>query len=254
MLHDPRNSPVGHAIAREVEQLETDSDLNQCIVGNQGCDLSGGIEHLFVALTAHHVYRQAWMVEGNLAFQHVIYSPHTTVEGQGGFDLSVGHYKRPYRIRSMHKLLHAARPHVPWCDEEWTWSTADCHDNTHKHINSLISTYNQSALYEPYLILHVCYCLHEYRRMGTSFGQVTIPPFTDIVRTIIVDLRPVRDVADWENGIAEKRYAILVRHETGLKAPSAALVGPVGVRPLTVYDFGTYLKRFTELFKRVTEE
>ena len=51
--HTPRTSKIGKAISDAVAQLgENDPDADPCVVGQGGCFLSAGIEHLFVALAA----------------------------------------------------------------------------------------------------------------------------------------------------------------------------------------------------------
>lgn len=158
------------------------------------CPLSPGIEHLFVSCTAHHALERIRKSEDKVQFQHVIYSPHSTIEKKCGFDLSIGHFERPFRVRMMHKLLHSNN-HGKWCDEPWRWTSKD-DPQAHGQLRTLLETYSHAdnaRRFEPFLAIHVCYCIHEYRRMGRS----GIPAFDHLRRTVIVDLREITGVAKW---------------------------------------------------------
>ena len=123
----------------------------------------------------------------------MIYSPHATKEN-GGFDLSIGQFDRELRVRTMQKLINL-KDQV-WCDQPWNWSTD--HDRTAlSQLCSLIATYadpENKQLHEPFLVINVCFCLHEFRRMG----KPGIPDFPDPQRTVIVDLRKIAECEEFK--------------------------------------------------------
>lgn len=186
MLHVKDNyaGVIAQAIEADVHLQETmDYDLNPCICQNDNCELATGIETSLVAMTAHWLIEKM-RVEGREAdYQENVFMPSRRAEARGGFDLSLGHYATRHRVRTMHKVLYGRY----WCDEAWSWKTR-LRGNDWKHLRSLIQLFERDGGFRPYLTFHVCFCVHDYRRMGKMLGDIPIPAFENILRTVVVDL------------------------------------------------------------------
>jgi hypothetical protein len=145
---------------------------------------------LFVAEIASRVHQniRTWQRPSN--FNHCIYMPSTAIERKCGFDLSIGRFDEPRRIRLMHKLI------CRWCDASWSWQSHSPKQKSKvsraaSHLHSLITQFHDGKrLIRPYLSFTVCFCLHEHRRMGSD----GIPPFQDSRRSFFIDLSGLRPV------------------------------------------------------------
>lgn len=202
------------------------------------CFLSPGIEHLFVWMAATRFVQAAADALPN----SVIYAPHTRVEQ--GFDLSVGHFDQEKRLRFMHKLLYGRDANSSWCDEKWVWTTRE--KRARRQLLQLVSAYERRQSLDPYLVIHVCYCLHEYRRMGAIIDGVRIYPFEDCHRTVVVCLKDVARPG-WQEHISDGSHYVEVSHEPG-STPVATLVTPGKPFPLTVIPFDELVSRFRKWF------
>lgn len=248
MKHEPRSSPIGKAICAELEnQPEHDRDIDPCIVGEGGCFLSPGIEHIFVSLTAKAFVDYAWANQRLFPYQQLIYSPHSRVERPGGFDLSAGFVWQEHRLRMMHKLIYARQETDPWCDESWAWTSMECQGNASEHISNLVHAHQTRTFLQPFLVIHVCFCLHEYRRMGLSIGEVAIPGFADPRRTVAVDLSPLRDARDARANFKAKDYSVEVRYDAAADKRTAKLTGSENPIDLPVHPLSELLRRFLEI-------
>jgi hypothetical protein len=187
MYHPIENSNVGKALVRLLKKAKPPPPgENPCTAMYRQCPIAPGIEDLFRSQLAHTVVSHLRDQKNPVSFHDVIYSPHATKENSG-FDLSIGQFDLEPRIRTMQKLINLKQR--VWCDQPWKWSTDD--DRTApSQLCSLIETYldpKNKQLHEPFLVINVCFCLHEFRRMGKS----GIPDFDDPRRTVIVDLRDI---------------------------------------------------------------
>ena len=158
-------SLVSKALAALLEPLpDDDAGLTPCqTVGT--CPVAPGIEHIFVAATATAAFLRIREDDKTAKFQEIIYSPHSSIEHKCGFDLSIGHYQRPCRVRLMHKLLHFRTNGGKWCDEAWEWSSRS-ETHNHQHLNILLSTFENQQhkwCYEPFVVINTSFCIHEYR-------------------------------------------------------------------------------------------
>lgn len=199
------NSKVSQELARLLKDVEDDSlGLSPCVVGTGDCPLAPGIEHMFVSYLAHEASQKLCQPGSGISYPNVIYCPHTTIEKKCGFDISIGHFRKPHRVRVMHKLLNR-RGKAKWCDESWDWKSTDDKQSNY-HLAALLKAYDapeplkEKGRYEPFLCIHVCYCIHEFRRMGSKEAQ--IPDFYDPRRTVVVDLRKItEEVPKWQSDL-----------------------------------------------------
>jgi hypothetical protein len=149
-----------------------------------GCHLSPALEALFAGTLAQMLTKRLMEKQDKWLENEVLYAPHTTSECNVGFDYSVGHFEGFKRVRWMHK--HASN----WCDDSFRWEPKN-KDETKRCVNhaDLLLTQFRIQNYEirPFLVLSVCYCLHEYRRMG----RAQVPDVDDERRWVIADLRPL---------------------------------------------------------------
>lgn len=233
MPHPHKTSEIARIIDEQLTAAvvpDTDLGLSPCQTANAACILAPGIEHLFVTKTANYlVDRLRDEVDKGWLFQELVYCPHQTIEKKCGFDLSVGHYQRPNRIRTMHKLHFGTKQTHPWPDEDWTWSTLDGdakeRERIKKHLLLLINVYKERKFYEPFLILHLCFCVHEYRRMSDDEPDQLIPSFTDPRRTIVVDLRPLAGTGNCDTLIKGDPFSITIEHTQKTNTTQAKLAG-----------------------------
>lgn len=209
----PKNprSKVSIALAKLLtNSIDDTPGLSPCQLKKGDCPLAPGIEHLFVACLAERALERVRADEDSITFEDIIYSPHSSIEGKCGFDLSIGHYDRPCRVRLLHKLVGGK-----WCDLAWEWTSRD-DIQTHRHLMKVLSVYEDPAckgLYEPFICIHVCFCVHEYRRMGAKCARTTIPRFEDPSRTVVVDLRPIIEIAGWKQFVTAPDSRLVVhRH------------------------------------------
>ena len=187
------SSIVAQTIEQHSDDQDSDTNLNPCEVGALCC-LATGIEACFVAMTSHYAVNRLCNAGYDINFQRSIYIPNIRAEQKAGFDLSIGSaFERP-RVRTMHKHLYGKNTFNKWCDEEWSWEILRNNEIDHRHLCSLIQNYeNEDNVFQPFLILHICFCLHEYRRMGMDIENVIIPDIDSPLRTIVVNLGAVLD-------------------------------------------------------------
>lgn len=201
----------------------------------KACPFKPGIENLFVSLTAHRVVEYLRGTHKTLTFQDVIYCPHTRAE-DGGFDLSVGNYWRHPRVRSMHKLAS-----LQWCDESWRWKH-NPKQNKKDQVALLLKAYDEPEnrqQYEPFLIIHVCHCIHEFRRMG----RPRIPDIDDPRRTVIVDLKSIVRMTNWKQPVEQGDYKLSVTFDPNApqSLDASIALGKGSPDTLEVLSFGEYL-------------
>ncbi len=182
--------------------------------GRCRCKLASGVEATFVAVLCDHVMHHLAARGIEQPFHEFFYIPSRRAEGKVGYDLSIGCYNSNSRIRTMHKLIYPR-----WCDEKWTWSLSkfyrsDCLSNDHRHLETLLKNYENYNTYPrlaPYLVLNVCYCIHDYRRMGATHNGWQIPSFDSLLRTVIVDLAAIcRRVPNWRNVLQYPDFGLVV--------------------------------------------
>lgn len=197
-LHSNRHpkSLLAAAIDKDIPNQDPNPALNPCKVESAYCHLTTGIEHCFVALTCHKLalYLRETGIQSN--FQDVIYIPNLRAEKKGGFDLSIGVGVSDLtpRLRTMHKMLDGRRSFNRWCDESWRWSITRKDKKDWNHLNTLLSNYIDNLAnneFRPFLILHVCYCLHDYRRMGKVIDGTRIPDFSEPLRSTVIDISQI---------------------------------------------------------------
>jgi hypothetical protein len=249
MPHPSKGSRIAPLIERLLQETkipDTDLGLNACQTANAACILAPGIEHLFVTLTAKYLIGQLLSENRLWKYQDLVYCPHTTIEQKCGFDLSIGHFERPYRIRTMHKLHYGKKRLHPWTDEDWSWSTADGDKKERKrikrHLIQLFKAYNIPfegvRVYEPFMVLHLCFCIHEYRRMGLEHNGVKIPGFEDKLRTVVLDLRPIGDLPIYQKLVEGSHFNITVKHRATDDSITAELCGIKSLETLEVWELG----------------
>jgi hypothetical protein len=183
-------------IQNAVDQLSNHHEIVRWVDSNEKlehtpnrCLLSTGIEYSFVGIFCQNILQR---FEGNnpINFNDVFYIPNLKAEAVTGYDLSIGHYLQNNRIRTMHKVINRR-----YCDQSWVYSIKNIRrSGDYAHFSRLIlihnSAQNEGISIYPYLVLNVCNCIHDYRRMGCLYQEthVTIPPFNSTLRTIIIDL------------------------------------------------------------------
>jgi hypothetical protein len=248
------SSPSSQAVRELLATApEDDADLSPCTVQAGNCPLASGIEHVFVFETACRALEAVKEVIPAALYHHVMYSPWINIEPKCGFDLSIGHFERPNRLRLMHKIITCSAAGAKWCDEDWSWNSRD-EDRNRLHMEKLLLTHKRNPIYQPYIALHVCYCIHEYRRMGkTGSHNRHIPGFEDPRRTAIVDLSPVASLDKVRERILTEELSVAVRNDLQAGKPIATLVGARQGEPTTlkVMDIPGFL---TEVKKAVTKE
>jgi hypothetical protein len=202
MPHFRKNSTsvIARLMDQVVDEYDADLSLNPCEVGNKGCRLASGIETTFVSLTVHQLKKHLEAHGYYVNYQQIFYIPSLIAENTGGFDLSIGLFSNRSRIRTMHKVLYGIRPNR-WCDESWIWHIKHTlgkngePSGDYRHLGELVKNHNESnGVFQPYLVLHVCTCIHEYRRMGIVYNGIKTPDFYSPLRTIVIDLREITNV------------------------------------------------------------
>ncbi len=180
---------VVHADARSYVDLDTEPGMNPS-GGTPHCGNKEALEDLFVSATAN------WFAaETKLPFQEVVYAPNRWIERDCGFDLSIAPVNSTrLRLRIQNKI------EASWCDasnnisfhasrfegttERWTDE-----NRLHHQVRLLCSMYPESKERAyPYLMVHQCFCLHEYRRMGRKVSEIYVPNLGDKLRTMAIDL------------------------------------------------------------------
>ena len=213
-MHRPghESSIIAHTIDQHAGAQDSDANLNPCEVGAMCC-LSTGIEACFVAMTSHYAINRLCDAGYDTNFQKSLYIPNIRAEQTAGFDLSLGNaFARP-RVRTMHKHLYGNNTFNKWCDEEWSWSISPKNEIDHRHLRSLVQNFENEDIFQPFLILHICFCLHEYRRMGTTIDNMTIPDIDSPLRTIVVNLGSIlneQNEAGWNQMLSAENFLLEV--------------------------------------------
>jgi hypothetical protein len=163
------------------------------------CSLSSGIEYSFVNLFCQEIFRR--LPQENLPSYHqVFYVPNLQAEARVGYDLSIGHFHQNFRIRTMHKVINER-----YCDQDWSFrfhysrNANGEYSGDYGHFIKLTGNDVQVEPEEPnvnvfpFMVLNICFCIHDYRRMGlNSSGQIINPPFDSLLRTVIINLQMLR--------------------------------------------------------------
>ena len=228
-------SKTSQVLAPYFDSLPLDEFSLESCPSKGTCSLAPGIEHLFVFQTALAALEELKTTMQEIAPSQVVYMPHSRSE-KGGFDLSLGTIESGKRVLSMHKL----RKHS-WCDSSWSWKSSS--DRTsHGQIIKLVNHYAKRD-HLPFLALHTCYCVHEYRRMGCRVNGVEVPRFSAHIRSVFVDLRPIRRLKDWDNRLRSRQVHVEVNHQPSDGLVRSALVSSkdskrlVGLNSAGLSDF-----------------
>lgn len=157
------------------------------------CHLSSGIEATFVSAFANFLYSHSSL---DLHYHQFVYIPNTVAEGLVGYDLSIGNYNDSFRIRTMHKVLNKT-----WCDQNWDWSFGNPNDGYNNpedfsHFKALLHNSEEFEDIHSFLVIHVCYCIHEYRRMGENYEGLIVPELNSLLRTVIISLDVINKRVD----------------------------------------------------------
>lgn len=176
----------------------------QQVVGE--CPLSSGIEYSFVAMFCHEILQRI-LRENCPDFHQLFFIPNLKAEAKVGYDLSIGHYCQNNRIRTMHKVINER-----YCDQPWTYRFNYAQNERgeftgdYGHFIKLLSADPEDLEHArvhitPFLVINICHCIHDYRRMGTFFvqEQITMPLFPSLLRTVILDLIALRELLDRNN-------------------------------------------------------
>jgi hypothetical protein len=202
------NLSEGHRLARGVDFPK--------VRGRNDCRLASGMETTLCALFCNYVKQhldtklEAGDGIPSPEYHEFFYFPSRTAEGEVGYDISIGRYQRQSRIRTMHKVLYASDY---WCDKEWEWSV--CYSvnrngrssGDYRHLISLLRSHRRHPLLHPYLVLHMCHCIHDYRRMGLPYKDWQIPSFDNLLRTVVVDLPEIFEgLGDWREALHRPNF------------------------------------------------
>jgi hypothetical protein len=174
--------------------------------GEGVCPLSSGIEYSFVGAFCQEIFRR--IPQENLPnYYQFFYIPNLKAEEKVGYDLSIGHYRQNNRIRTMHKVINEK-----YCDQSWSYLLKFANNKRgeiagdYGHFIKLLNAHPEDleqvgVQITSFLVINICYCIHDYRRMGVLFEheQLTIPSFCSLLRTVIVDLRILKRQIDRQN-------------------------------------------------------
>ena len=174
-----------HRDAKQYSELDVQRpSLNPCMNQDkeddcsQHCRNRETMEDLFVAMTAHWFATQL-----NQPFNEIIYSPNSRVEKRCGFDLSVGAFNsEKVRLRLQHKVLRR------WIDRDMNKTLSQPHISN--QIQALCNAFKKDEACRPFLVVHQCKCIHDYRRMGVRMvgSNEVVPNLTNPLRTLCIDL------------------------------------------------------------------
>jgi hypothetical protein len=196
----------GHSLARGIDFAKVSGD----------CGLASGTETTFVAMFCSYIkqYLTTRSIGTSPEFHEFFYIPSRPAESKVGYDLSIGWHHSDQRIRTMHKVLYAR---YPWCDEAWEWTLTPSFDaeghpsEDYGHLLTLLDVHEQYPALVPYLVLNVCHCIHDYRSMGAIYNEWQLPPFSSLLRTIVVNLTAVcRDLPDWRVMLQDPGFRFVV--------------------------------------------
>jgi len=226
------------AIARAVQEAVgndpiLDTHLDPCQSGENkpsDCKLAKGLEGLFVAEIASRFHQALRENKPEWGFHQCVYMPSTRIERKCGFDVSFGRFDHPLnrRVRLMHKLIRC------WCDDSWEWHSNKEKDSegVHRAADHIFNLVNQCRLsggrISPYVSCNVCFCLHEYRRMGSA----VIAPFEDTRRSLFVELSPLCGVIPPEFDSKDPSGRLEISHSAhnGVSSVSACWIDVAGVK------------------------
>lgn len=212
-----------HDDAKKHVDFDAQPGMNTCR-GVPKCGNAEALEDLFVAATAH------WFADKlNLPFHEVIYAPNRIVERRCGFDLSVGQFNsKKIRIRIQSKIVPT------WCDvknsirldarqhdgtPKTQWTSANRLHRQAELLGSICAESKQRAF--PYLMVHQCFCLHEYRRMGRSLGTVEVPRLEAGLRTLAVDLS---DPTFIQHATQDETWALWIDTDPAAKSATCKVI------------------------------
>lgn len=182
-------SVISNAIAEITDNHWLDPDTDRC-KADGWCELKSGHEVTFVSLAAERLFRSLKeQARVHLEYHKWVYMPSRPAEFLVGYDLSIGNYDdgQKRRVRSMHKLL------LRWCDSVRSWNL-NPGSRDHKHLTTLVADYRESRAVLPYLVIHICYCIHDYRRMGFQHECLRIPDVDSLLRTVVVPLNRIPEI------------------------------------------------------------
>jgi hypothetical protein len=176
------------------------------------CRLESGLEASLVAGLCNYIWQHLATNGAEPPFNQFFYIPSTRAEKKVGYDLSIGHYPSEFRIRTMHKVLLSN-----WCDETWEWlvsssvNARDRHSPDYRHLTTLLRSYSDNPNLVPILVVNVCYCLHEYRRMGATYEGYRIPSIDSLLRTAIIPLFAVPgQIPGWQDIVESPDFKLTV--------------------------------------------
>lgn len=183
-----------HSLDPDVDRRKTS--------GRTRCRLASGVEVNFVAMLCSYLVGHLSATRHySPRFHEFFYIPNTRAEARVGYDLSIGQVSSHFRIRTMHKLVLAR-----WCDQKWQRSVSASFDvngrpyRTYGHLTTLLEEYDRHPNLEPYLVFNVCYCLHDYRRIGVDYDGYPIPALDSLLRTFIISLDAIPRDAVLDSG------------------------------------------------------
>jgi len=204
-------------VAEAVADLSEDHSLEAVDIAKtqsgRRCRLESGVETAFVAVFCNYIWQHLATSGAEPPFHEFFYIPSRRAEKKVGYDLSIGHFSSDDRIRTMHKLVYRR-----WCDQKWQWSVSAAFDTdgrpyrTYGHMGTLLQVYAAGDTLEPYLVLHVCYCIHDYRRMGVAYEGYRIPSLDSLLRTVIISLHAVSgQIPGWQDIVESPDFKLMVR-------------------------------------------
>ena len=180
------------------------------------CRLASGIETTFVSAFCDNLRAS---INPHIPFNQFFYIPSRPAESLVGYDLSIGDYRTQARARTMHKVVYET-----WCDKDWGWSLGYELNNRNEprgdysHIITLLQNYQNHPDLVPYLVLHVCYCIHDYRRMGIGYADFQLPSFDSLLRTVVISLPALFvQVDDWNRISDQEDFRFTIRKQSPVR-------------------------------------
>jgi hypothetical protein len=211
-------SLIEETLAEITQNHTLDPITDYCKVENEDCRLKSGHEVTFISLIANILFEMLRdQLGGEISYNNWVYMPSRRAEEKVGYDLSIGRYDAQRRIRTMNKLL------LNWCDKRRSWRlTVGSKD--HNHFKSLFVDWSKSQdsknNINSYLVLNVCHCIHEYRRIGIQPDGYPfhIPGIESLLRTCIVPLKPIFEFLI-ENEINEENVNFQYKRGSNKRLP-----------------------------------
>jgi hypothetical protein len=118
----------------------------------------------------------------------------------------------------MNKLL------LGWCDTKRKW---ECNPASKDH-DHFIKLYNDWGKSEDsknnlnfYLVINICFCIHEFRRMGLLPEEYNyiIPGIDSLLRTMVIPLTPIFKKITQDN-IKPENVVLKYRRKSNLRLPN----------------------------------